>query len=64
MVVTHFVTQFTHVYRHFGKNKKNCLGKTVVKMFIRFKGKVAYVSKKTTFIKKVQNLKRIKIKKQ
>ena len=49
MAVLHFVTQFTDVYRHFGENKKNCLEKTVVKMCIRFKEKVAYVSKKNYF---------------
>ena len=64
MAVLHFVTQFTDVYRHFGENKKNCLEKTVVKMCIRFKEKVAYVSTKNYFLKKVQNLKRIKTKKQ
>ena len=36
MAVTHFVAQFTHVSRHFGgycrKQKKRCLGKTVLKM--------------------------------
>ena len=34
--VTHFVTHFTHVSRHFGvesRKQKNCLGKTVLKMW-------------------------------
>ena len=50
MAVTHFVTQFTHVSRHFGvcsrKQNKNYLGKTVLKMWSQILRKMACVSTK------------------
>ena len=50
MAVTHFVTQFTHVSRHFGvysrKQNKKCLGKTVLIMWFQICDKMAYVSTK------------------
>ena len=41
MVVTYFVTQFTHVFRHFGV-LKYCLGKTVLKIWSKIFN-IAYV---------------------
>ena len=58
MAVTHFVTHFTHVSRHFGvycKNNKNCWGKTVLKMWSQNLTKNGLKVHKTTFRKKCKN---------
>ena len=56
MAVTHFVTQFTHVSRHFGvysrKQKNNYLGKTVLKIWSQIKNKHCLCVPKTPFRKK------------
>ena len=55
MAVTHFVTHFTHVSRHFGvycrKQNKKCLGKTVLKMGSQMLTKNGLKVAKTTFRK-------------
>ena len=62
MAVTHFVTHFTHVSRHFGvycrKQNKKCLGKTVWKYGLRFKEKIVYVSTKLLLEKSAKTKKK------
>ena len=54
-----FVTQFTHVFRHFGvysrKQNKIVLGKLFYKCALRFKEKMAYVSTKQLSKKSTKN---------
>ena len=55
MAVTHFVTQFTHVSRHFGlysRKQTNFFGKTVLKMRSQIYKKNRLYVHKTTFRKK------------
>ena len=63
IAVTHFVTHFTHVYRHFAvycRKQKNCLGKTVFKMWSQKLTKNSLKVHKTTFRKKCEYYKKLK----
>ena len=62
MAVTHFVTQVTHVSRHYGvynKKQKKWLGIIVLKMWsLRFNKKLAYVSPKLILEKSAKTIKK------
>ena len=46
MAVTHFVMHVTHVLRVYKRKQKNCLGKTLLKIWLRFDKKSARLSTK------------------
>ena len=60
MAVTHFVTHFTHVSRHFGVysriQKKNCLGKTVLKIWSQMLQKNGLIVHKPTLEKSAKKI--------
>ena len=64
MAVTHFVTQFTNVSKHFGDyiRKKKILRKTVLKIQFQIK-KMAYLSTKLRLEKNAKTKKKFKTKK-
>ena len=57
MAITHFLTQFTHVSRHFGVNsrkQKKWVGKTVLKKRFQICEKIAFTHKKMQKLRKIK----------